>query len=131
MISGDRPVTPVLTMRANGVRPSSRALLSDMTSTAAAPSFSGQQLPAVTVPSGRNTGLSPATASSVTPARGPSSLATVVPSGSDTGVISRSQNPAAMAASARFWLRTPKASCSSRVMPFNCATFSAVWPIAM
>ena len=58
MISGDIAVTPVATIRASGVRPSSRALVSDMMTTAAAPSFSGQQLPAVTVPSGRNTGAS-------------------------------------------------------------------------
>ena len=89
MISGDRAVTPVETMRASGVRPSSRALVSDMMTRAAAPSLSGQQLPAVTVPSGRKTGLSASTASSVTPARGPSSAVTTVPSGSVTGVISR------------------------------------------
>ena len=58
MISGDRPVTPVATMRANGVRPSSLAFVSLVTITAAAPSFNGQALPAVTVPFGRNTGLS-------------------------------------------------------------------------
>ena len=58
MISGERPVTPVETIRASGVMPSSLALVSDMTMTAAAPSLSGQQLPAVTTPSGRNTGLS-------------------------------------------------------------------------
>ena len=45
-------------MRANGVRPSSLALSSLITITAAAPSFSGHALPAVTVPFGRNTGLS-------------------------------------------------------------------------
>ena len=76
MISGDRPVTPVETTRASGVRPSSLALVSDMTTTAAAPSLSAQQLPAVTTPSGRNTGLRSLTASSVTPARGPSSSQT-------------------------------------------------------
>ena len=58
MISGDSPVTPVETMRANGVSPSSLALVSLMITTAAAPSFSGQALPAVIVPFGRNTGLS-------------------------------------------------------------------------
>jgi hypothetical protein len=47
-------------MRASGVRPSSAALVSLMTITAAAPSLSGQALPAVISPSGRNTGLSPA-----------------------------------------------------------------------
>ena len=80
MISGDSAVTPVETIRASGVMPSSAALRSLMTTTAAAPSFSGQQLPAVTVPSGRNTGLSAATFSSVVPARGPSS-------GADHGAV--------------------------------------------
>ena len=89
MISGESALTPVATIRASGVRPSSAALVSDMTTTAAAPSLSGQQLPAVTTPSGRKTGLSCETASKVTPARGPSSADTTVPSGVVTGVISR------------------------------------------
>ena len=63
MISGERPDTPVETTRASGVMPSSAAFVSDMTTSAAAPSLSGQQLPAVTRPSGRNTGLSWLTAS--------------------------------------------------------------------
>jgi hypothetical protein len=50
-------------MRANGVSPSSRARTSLMITTAAAPSLSGQQLPGVTVPSGRNDGFSEETAS--------------------------------------------------------------------
>nr|CRL78496.1 hypothetical protein CPGR_02269 [Mycolicibacter nonchromogenicus] len=58
MISGDRPDTPVDTIRASGFRPSSLALVSLVMITAAAPSLSGQALPAVIVPSGRNTGLS-------------------------------------------------------------------------
>src|SRR5881227_1239106 len=53
MISGLRPDTAVDTMRASGVRPSSLAFVSLMMMTAAAPSLSGQALPAVTVPSGR------------------------------------------------------------------------------
>ena len=57
MISGLSPVTPLATMRASGVMPSSRALVSLITTTAAAPSLSGQALPAVTVPPSRNTGL--------------------------------------------------------------------------
>ena len=51
--------------------PSSAAFVSLMMMTAAAPSLSAQQLPAVTVPSGRNDGLSDATFSSVVPGRGP------------------------------------------------------------
>ena len=58
MISGERPLTPVDTIRASGVRPSSLALVSLVITTAAAPSLRGQALPAVTVPLGRNTGLS-------------------------------------------------------------------------
>ena len=76
MISGLRALTPVATIRASGVRPSSAARRSLMITTAAAPSFSGQQLPAVTVPSGRKTGLSAETASIVVPGRGPSSVLT-------------------------------------------------------
>src|SRR3712207_8434496 len=81
MISGERPVTAVDTIRASGVRPRSRALVSLMTTTAAAPSLSGQALPAVTRPSGRKTGLKPAMPSSVEPARGLSSFLTTDPSG--------------------------------------------------
>ena len=131
MISGDRPDTPVDTTRASGVRPSCLALVSLMITRAAAPSLSGQQLAAVIRPSGRNTGLRPATPSLVTPARGPSSAETTVPSGVVTGVISRDQKPLAMAFSARFCERTPKSSISSRLTSLSRARFSAVWPIGM
>ena len=56
---------------------------------------------------------------------------TVLPSGSVTGVISRGQNPSAMAFSARFCERTPNSSCSARRDARRPATFSAVSPIAM
>jgi hypothetical protein len=79
-------------------------LVSLVITTAAAPSFSGQALPAVTVPLGRKTGLSWLIFSYVVPGRGPSSVLTVVPSGSVTGTISRSKNPLLMASSARFVL---------------------------
>ncbi len=128
--SGESPLTPVDTIRASGARPSSSASVSLMTTRAAAPSLRAQQFPAVTVPSGRNTGSRPASESTVTPARGPSSRATTVPSGRSTGVISRSQNPLASASWARCWLRAANSSCSSRVIPHSSATFSAVWPIA-
>ena len=102
-----------------------------MTTRAAAPSLSGQALPAVTRPSGRNTGFSPASASTVVPARGPSSVLTTVPSGVVTGVISRAQKPSAMACSARFWLRAANSSMSCRETSLSRARFSAVWPMAM
>ena len=63
MISGLSPETPVATTRASGVMPSSFAYSASISTSAAAPSFRGQQLPAVTVPPGRKTGSSPATAS--------------------------------------------------------------------
>ena len=126
MISGDSAVIPVDTIRASGVMPSSAALVSLMMTSAAAPSFSGQQLPAVTRPSGRNTGFSSATFSYVTPGRGPSSIDASSPDGSVTGVISRAQKPFSMACSARFCERTPKWSISSRLTPLSSARFSAV-----
>src|SRR5918995_228142 len=52
MISGLSALTPVATIRASGVRPSSAARWSLMITTAAAPSLSGQQLPAGPVPPG-------------------------------------------------------------------------------
>ena len=58
MISGLRAETPEATIFANGVMPNSEALSSLITTTAAAPSFKGHAFPAVTVPSGRKTGLS-------------------------------------------------------------------------
>src|SRR3712207_2856246 len=96
MISGERPVTAVETMRASGVSPRSRALVSLTTTTAAAPSLSGQALPAVTRPSGRKTGLMQELPSSVVPRPGPSFVLTTVPSGVVIGVISRSQKPSAL-----------------------------------
>ena len=61
-----------------GFKPRVARLSSDMISSAAAPSLSGQALPAVTVPPSLNAGFSAASFSSVVPARGPSSLVTTV-----------------------------------------------------
>jgi hypothetical protein len=102
-----------------------------MTSAAAAPSLSGHELPAVTVPPGLNAGSSDASFSSVDDGRGPSSLPTCVPSASVTGTISRSKNPLSWAATARSCERCANWSCCSRVTPYFSATFSAVRPIAM
>ena len=79
MISGATPDTDDATMRARGAMPSSRARVSDITTTAAAPSFNGHELPAVTFPPGLNTGSSSASFSSVERRRGPSSAATSRP----------------------------------------------------
>ena len=86
-----------------------------MTTSAAAPSLSGQQLPAVTVPSGRKTGLSAATSSRVMP--GPRAVV-----GGDDGAVGQRDRRdlalpeavAAIAFSARFCERTPNSSCSAR-----------------
>ena len=131
MISGLSPVTPLATMRASGVMPSSLALVSLITTTAAAPSLSGQALPAVTVPPSRKTGLRLASPSSVVPGRGPSSLVTTVPSGEVTGMISRSKKPFSCDATARVCERRANSSISSRLTFSNSATFSAVCPMAM
>ncbi len=93
MISGSSPLVAEAITRARGFSPSSFARVSDITSTAAAPSFSGHELPAVTRPSSRKAGLSDASRSSVESARGPSSFATLLPSGSSIATISRSKKP--------------------------------------
>ena len=105
--------------------------MSLITTTAAAPSLSGQLLPAVTSPSGRNTGWSWASFSTVVSGRGPSSLATTAPSASVSGVISRSKKPFSWDRTARFWERAANSSISWRVTFSASRTFSAVWPMAM
>ncbi len=126
MISGLSAVTPLDTMRASGVIPRSRARVSLITTTAAAPSLSGHALPAVTLPSGRKTGFSCASFSTVVSGRGPSSLLTTVPSGSSTGMISRSKKPRSCDWTARFCDRAANSSISSRETFSSSATFSAV-----
>ena len=132
-------------IRARGVKPSAFAFSSLITSSAAAPSFSGQALPAVTEPPSLNTGFSEASFSNVVPARGPSSLLTTVsgtsislPSrstslcaGTVTGTISLSKCPDSCAATARVWERSAHSSCASRLTLRSSATFSAVMPIEM
>ena len=131
MISGRIAATEEATIRARGFRPSSAARSSDITSTAAAPSLSGQALPAVTVPSGRKAGLSSASFSTVVPGRGPSSRVTSVPSGVVTGTISRSKWPLSRASTARFCEVAAHSSWASRLTLQRSATFSAVMPIGM
>ena len=102
MSSGRIAATVEAMIRARGLRPSDAAFSADMTSTAAAPSLSGQALPAVTVPcSGSKTGFSAASFSIVVFGRGPSSLVSSPPSGSVTATISLSKWPDSCAATAR------------------------------
>ena len=72
------PATVEAMIRARGLKPSALALSSLMISSAAAPSLSGQALPAVTVPPSLNTGRRPASASMVVPGLGPSSFVMTV-----------------------------------------------------
>ena len=105
--------------------------MSDITSTAAAPSLSGHALPAVTVPAGSKAGLSCASTSAVVPGRGPSSVVTSVPSASVTGTISGSKWPSSRAFTARCWEIAAHSSWLSRLTLRLFATFSAVIPIGM
>mmetsp|Transcript_3178 Transcript_3178/g.8233 ORF Transcript_3178/g.8233 Transcript_3178/m.8233 type:complete len:203 (+) Transcript_3178:829-1437(+) len=127
--SGCTPTTWKERSVPSGRSPSSSALRRDMSSTAAAPSLTWLDVPAVTEPPSLNTGLSLARRSTVVPARGPSSAETTVPSSSVTGTISSANLPLACAASAFACDSTPIWSCSSRVMPYRSATFSAVMPM--
>ncbi len=87
----------------------------------AAPSLRVDALPAVTVPPSRKAGRSFAIVSSEASARGPSSVSTVTvsrrPLGASIGTISSAKMPASWAAMARWWLRRPQASWSSRLIP--------------
>jgi hypothetical protein len=100
-----------------------------ITTQAAAPSESGQALPAVTVPPSR-TGFSVVSPESVVEARAHSSLPSVAKTVSilpvvasvtsiptSIGVISASKRPAACAAAVRCWLDSANSSCISREMP--------------
>ncbi len=74
---GSTPATAELTMRASTGSPSSRALSTRISRTAAAPSFSYEAFPAVTLPSaGRNAGRSWASCCSLVSGRGCSSSVT-------------------------------------------------------
>ena len=99
-------------MRANGSRPSRPAAASPASSRAAAPSFMGEALPAVTVPPGRKTGRRRARASSVV-SRTDSSRSSGAPG---TGTTSPVKRPWRQAAAARCWLRSAKPSCTARLM---------------
>ena len=111
---GSTPAAPVDTMRASGSRPSSRARSGLASTRQAAPSLICEELPAVTVPPSRNTGLRRPSLSSVVSGRGPSSVCTVTGSpfgcGTGTGTISSSKRPASCAASARWWLSSANSS---------------------
>jgi hypothetical protein len=80
---GSSAIAPRPAIRASGSRPIAAAAPAEPSSTADAPSLSGEALPAVIVPFGRNDGRSDASFSSVLPGRIPSSRSSPV---SGTGV---------------------------------------------
>ena len=96
---------------------------------AAAPSLTPDALPAVTVPSLRTIGFSLASLSRLV-RRGCSSVSTMSGSplrcGISTATISAARRPLACAAAVFSWLRSAKASWSSRLIWNSSATFSAV-----
>src|SRR5450755_3854649 len=119
-------------MRARTGAPSSSARPADMTTTAAAASLTPEALPAVTVPSGLNAGLSFENVSSDASSRTCSStLNSTVPLRvlTSIGTTSSSNRPASRAAWARRWDSSANSSCASREIPCESATFSAVTPI--
>jgi hypothetical protein len=119
-------------MKPIGLMPSAFAFSSDISSTAAAPSVSGEALPAVIVPYLRSkTGRSFAIASSVESPRMRLSVSTMLSNdgGTTTVITSSLKRPLAVAAAARWWLCSANLSCASRVMPFSLAIFSADSPM--
>ena len=128
MISGGTPATPMPLMMTIGLRPRLLASLADMTTVQAAPSLRPEALPAVTVPPSLKTAGSLAMASRVL-RRGCSSVSKGTISFftfTGTGMISSLKRPDSIAAKARVWLSRPKTSCSSRLMLYFSARFSAV-----
>ena len=130
IVSGSQPDTPIALIRARIVSPCFRANASDVTSTALAPSVSGEEVPAVTDPSAEKAGFSPPSASTVVSGRSVPSCVTC-PALVAIGTISSASRPSARAAAAFCWLLTAKASCSARVIWYFSATFSAVCPMPM
>ena len=115
MTSGAQPDTAMLFTRASGSIPCSLAYASLHTTTAAAPSVRGEEVPAVTVPSAMNAGFRSASPSRLVSSRMQPSRPMRAPPVS-TGTISSSSRPPARAAAARRWLSSANASCSSRVI---------------
>ena len=133
MIFGSTPALAYALMVAKIGNPKASAFSLLASITAAAPSLSDEALPAVTVPSFLKAGRIPPSFSAVMPARGPSSVAKMIGSplrcGIETGVISSTKRPASMAANALLCEAAAKASCSSRLISYSQAMFSAVIPI--
>ena len=132
MRRGSTPAVAVATTRATGRRCRRDTASSVARMQAAAPSLSGLEFPAVTVPSATKTGGSLASASMVASGRGPSSMVTtssVFPRRTATGTSSSENIPEACAATARRWLRSANSSCTVRSISYSRASTSAVSPM--
>ena len=126
--SGGHPLTAPPQMVAITSSPLSAANFSLHTIMATAPSVSGEDVAAVTVPFSENTGLSAAMASRVeSDLMQPSEV--TMSSRSTTGMISSSNAPASSAALALKWESSANASWSARLTPQSSAMFSAVCPM--
>src|SRR5579859_6808141 len=125
MTLGSTPATALATIRARG------CFGEDVTKIAAAPSLMPLDEPAVTVPFFLKAGFSVASFSAVVPSLKYSSLEKDEPSASATGTSSSVNTQAFCASCARRWLSAENASCSTRVIPYCSATFSAVSPREM
>mmetsp|Transcript_3619 Transcript_3619/g.10287 ORF Transcript_3619/g.10287 Transcript_3619/m.10287 type:complete len:207 (+) Transcript_3619:472-1092(+) len=99
--------------------------------TAAAPSVSWLEFPAVVEPAGSNAGRSLDSPWAVVPGRIPSSSVTMVPSANVTGIISSRNLPAIFAAWALPCDSAAKASNDIRSIPYFLITFSLVMPMGI
>ena len=99
MVSGLHPDTAILAMRAIGLSPLALAYSKEQTSVAAAPSVSGEAVPAVTVPFSSNASFSPASPSRSVVGRRQPSASMVFPFTS-MGTISSDRRPFAWASPA-------------------------------
>ena len=137
MVTGSTPTSVVATMRARGFRPSA---LRALAATRAAPPRR-RRTPATTCPRcARRPARRPsaARASRARSRAGPRRARRVcvspvgLPSASSTGAVDRDDlarrsGPPPTPAIASCWLRSPKRSVSSRVMPYSFAIISAPW----
>ena len=123
---GSLAVTPRPMIRARG---SPRLAFSLPMSSADAPSLSGLELPAVTVPPSRwKAGLRSASDAVLVSARMLSSMATSAPG---TCTIWLAKNPVSHDCAARACDRAAKASWASREISYRSARISADWPLLM
>ena len=128
--SGSTPAVSVASTSSPSAAPSSRARCSEVMTTAEAASASKQEFPAVTVPPSTKAAGNRARTAALSPAPRPVVRADGSRRSVSSGVISPLKRPAAAAARARWWLRSAKASCRSRLTPKRAATFSAATPMS-